>query len=175
MADAYGVLAEFDTPEALVAATRAAQDGGYAKLDAFTPFPVEGLAEALHFRERRLPLIALGGGIAGGVGGYGMQVWANLAYPLDIGGRPLMPPQAFGLIAFELTVLGAVLSMIGALFWLCGLPKLHHPLFGVERFEHATADGFFLLVPLAGTANDRAAAERLLLAHDPRSIVEVRP
>ena len=99
--------------------------------------------------------------------GYGMQVVAGMHYPLDIGGRPAMPPQALGLITFELTVLGAVGGMILALFLLCRLPRLNHPLFAAEPFERATVNGFFLLVPVRGTDNDRAAAR------DPRSIVEV--
>lgn len=171
----YGILAEFDAPEPLVAAVRAARAAGFEAVDAFTPFPVDGLAEATGFTERRIPKIALIGGIAGAAIGYGMQVATNLAYPIDIGGRPLLPPQAFGLITFELTVLGAVVSMIVALFVLCRLPRLHHPLFEVERFERATVDGFFLLLPLRDTVNDRDSARDFLLGQDPRSIVEVEP
>ena len=168
-----GVLVEFDAPEPLVTAAAAVLSAGLSGADAFTPFPVEGLAETLGFGEQRIPLIALSGGVGGATLGYAMQAATNLDYRIDIGGRPLMPPQAFALISFELMVLGAVVSMIVALFLLCRLPRLHHPLFDIERFEHATTDGFFLFVPLRGTANDRATAERLLLDHDPRSIVEV--
>jgi hypothetical protein len=166
-----GLLAEFDTPEALVEAAGAAREAGFADIDAFTPFPVEGLAPAIGFAERKIPIIALLGGIGGAVLGYGMQVVANLHYTLDIGGRPLNPPLAYGLITFELTVLFAVGAMILGLFLLCRLPKLHHPLFDIERFEHATVDGFFLFVPTAHA--DRDKVERLLLGRDPRSIVEV--
>lgn len=168
----WGVLAEFDTAEALVEAARTAHAAGFADVDAFTPFPVEGLAEAIGFAERKIPIIGLIGGIVGGVLGYGMQVVANLHYTLDIGGRPLTPALSFGMIAFELTVLGAVLAMIFGLFLLCRLPKLHHPLFDIERFEHATVDGFFLFV---STPNDDCeSVETLLLGKKPRSIVEVR-
>ena len=169
----YGLLVEFDAPEALLTAAAAAREAGLGGLDAFTPFPVDGLAEALGFTERHIPWIALCGGIGGAALGYVMQVAANLHYPLDIGGRPLLPPQAFALITFELTVLGAVVAMIAGLFLLCRLPRLNHPLFAVERFERATVDGFFLLVPVRDTANDRDAALTMLLAHEPRSVVDV--
>lgn len=169
----YGVLVEFDAPEQLVEAASAVRQEGFERVDAFTPFPVEGLAEALGFRERKIPLTAMIGGIGGAAAGYGMQVATNLDYPIDIGGRPLLPPQAFGLITFELLVLGAVLAMIFVLFLLCRLPRLNHPLFAVERFEHATVDGFFLFVPIRDTVNERVRAEALLLAREPRSIVEV--
>lgn len=173
-ASPFGVLVEFDTPEQLLAAAKAARDKGLDQLDAFTPFAVEGLADALGQHDRRIAWIGLIGGLAGAGGGYAMQVAANLDYPIGIGGRPLLPPQTFALITFELLVLGAVLAMVLGLFVLCRLPRLNHPLFDVERFERATVDGFFLFVPLRGTANDRRAAQDLLLARDPRSIVEVQ-
>lgn len=159
-----GLLGEFGTPEALVAAARGAREAGVKGLDAYTPFPVDEVADALGFHEKRIPRLGLIGGIVGLVAAYAMQIAVNLDYPLDIGGRPLIPLQAFALIGFELTVLFSVSFMIFGLFVTSGLPRYHHPLFYVDRFERATRDGFFLFVPTdqEDALNDaRALLERL--------------
>jgi hypothetical protein len=104
----YGVLAEFDTPDELLAATRGARQAGYRQMDAYTPFPVEGLAEALGFQRTGLPFLVLLGGIVGGIGGYLMQYWiAAIDYPLNVGGRPLHSWPSFIPVTFELTILVA--------------------------------------------------------------------
>lgn len=142
----YGVMAEFMSAEALKEAVRQARERGYRHLDAFTPFPVEGLAEEIGFADRRVPLATLAGGIFGAALGYGMQVYTNLNYPLNVGGRPIVAPTAFMLIAFELLVLFAVLFGISAMLILNRLPRLHHPLFGADRFDTASLDRFFLVI-----------------------------
>jgi len=144
--EAYGLLAEFDRPERLIESVRLARAAGFRQIDAFSPFLVEGLAEALDFRDERVPWLTLLGGVLGAAIGYGMQVYTNLDYPIDVGGRPLIAPQAFMLITFELMVLGAVLFSIGGMLVLNHLPRLHHPLFGVDAFHLATSDKFFLVV-----------------------------
>lgn len=144
-----GLLGEFGSPERLVEATRAAQEAGLHGLDAYTPFPVDELNAVLALRDRRIPWLGVFGAIAGGAGAYAMQIAANLDYRLDIGGRPLLALQAFALIGFELLVLGSVFFMVGGFFVLNRLPRYHHPLFWVDRFERATRDGFFLFVPTA--------------------------
>src|SRR4051812_234536 len=104
--EVYGVMAEFLSPEAVVAAARAAYDYGYRHMDAYSPIPVEGLAEAIGFRRNRIPLLVLIGGIVGGVGGYFMQWYsATIHYPIDVGGRPYHSWPAFIPITFELTIL----------------------------------------------------------------------
>jgi len=142
----YGVMAEFKSPEDLTQAVRQARECGYRHLDAFTPFPVEGLAEEIGFADRRVPLATLTGGIFGAALGYGMQVYTNLDYSLNVGGRPIVAPTAFMLITFELLVLFAVLFGIGTMFILNRLPRLHHPLFGADRFDTASLDRFFLVI-----------------------------
>ena len=105
----YGVMAEFDSPSALVNAARAAREMGYRKLDAYTPFPIEELADALHLHKNKLPLLVLIGGIIGGTVGYMLQYFvAVIYYPLNIGGRPLHSWPSFIIITFEMTILFAV-------------------------------------------------------------------
>lgn len=141
-----GLLGEFGTPERLVAAVRAAHEAGARGIDAYTPFPVDELNDALAIRDRRVPRLGLIGGLFGLVAAYAMQIATNLDYPLDIGGRPLIPLQAFALIGFELTVLFSVGFMVVGFFILNRLPRYHQPLFWVKRFERVTRDGFFMFV-----------------------------
>lgn len=147
-----GLLGDFGTPERLVAAARAVRDDGARDIRAFTPFPVDELNAVLGLHDRRIPWLGVAGGIFGAAGAYAMQIAVNLDYPLDIGGRPVVALQAFALIGFELLVLFAVLFMVGGFLLFNRLPRYHHPLFWVERFERATRDGFFLFVPTADAA-----------------------
>jgi hypothetical protein len=151
-----GLLGEFGSPERLVEAARGAREAGLEGLDAFTPFPVDELNEVLALRDNRIPWLGVIGAVCGAGSAYAMQIATNLNYRLDIGGRPLLALQAFALIAFELTVLFSVLFMVAGFFIFNRLPRYHHPLFWVKRFERVTRDGFFLFVP---TADDGALGE----------------
>lgn len=143
----YGLLAEFAEPETLVDAARQTRAMGYRRFDAYSPMPVEGLAEAIGFTRTRIPLVVLLGGIIGGLSGYGLQYWvATIAYPLNIGGRPLHSWPAFIPITFETTVLGAALFCVFGMLALNGLPRPHHPLFGSAAFARASRDRFFLCI-----------------------------
>ena len=143
----YGVLAEFDTPEQLLEAVKKVHEAGYRRIDAFAPFPVEGLYEAMGLKRNNVPLITLLGGLAGGIGGFGFQYWVNtLAYPMNIGGRPLNSWPAFIPVTIELTVLGASLCAVFGMLALNRLPHPHHPVFNVHRFKHASSDRFFLCI-----------------------------
>src|SRR5437868_6628290 len=143
----YGVMAEFARPDQLLAATRAAYEAGYRKMDAYTPYAVEGLADALGFTRTRVPLIVLIGGIVGGLTAYGMQWYsAVIDYPLNVGGRPLHSWPAFIPITFELTVLCAAIAGLIGMFWLNGLPSPYHPVFNVPGFKLATQTRFFLCI-----------------------------
>ena len=172
----YGVLAEFTTPDELLTATRRAYEAGYRQMDAYTPFPIEGLAAALGFQRTRLPLIVLLGGIVGGLGGYLMQYWiAAIDYPLNIGGRPFNSWPAFIPVTFELTILVAALAAVLGLLALNGLPMPYHPLFNVPRFELATRNGFFLCIEARDPHFDRDATRRFLESVKAREVYDVEP
>lgn len=143
----HGILAEFESADALIRAVTRVRAEGYRALDAHTPFPVEGLAEALGFRARALPFIILAGGILFG-GGCFLLLWYlnGINYPLNVGGRPLFAWPAFAVPSYELGILGAVLFALIGMLAQNRLPRLHHPLFGVPGFERVTVDAFFLLV-----------------------------
>jgi hypothetical protein len=142
----YGLLAEFDTPEALVAAARDAREAGYRDLDAFTPFPVYELFPVLRFHDRRVLWLGLIGGILGFTLALGMQLFTNFDYPINVGGRPLYALSAFMVVCFELTILFAALMPAVGMLALSGLPRLNHPVFAATKFYRASRDRFFLCV-----------------------------
>ena len=143
----YGLLAEFPQPENLLAAAEAAHDAGFRRMDAYTPFPVHGLSEAIGLRQTRLPMIVLIGGIVGACLGFGMQYWYEVYhYPMNIGGRPHNSWPSFIVITFEMTILCAALSCVLGMLALNGLPQPYHPLFNVPSFELASRSHFFLCI-----------------------------
>ncbi|HZP98256.1 MAG TPA: DUF3341 domain-containing protein [Reyranella sp.] len=172
--EVFGVLAEFDRAERLLEGARRARAAGYTRLDAYSPFPIEGLAEILEFSDRRVAWFTLIGGVVGAIVGFGMQAYANLAFPLDVGNRPLVATPAFMLITFELTVLFAVLSGIGAMLALNHLPRLHHPLFEIDEFRLASADKFFLVIFSNDAHFSRDRVAELLGSFDPIRVRLVR-
>jgi Protein of unknown function (DUF3341) len=170
----YGLLAEFDSAAGLVAAARRTRDEGYRHTDAYSPFPVEELAEALGVRPTRLPLVVLLGGLAGGLGGYFMQWYsAVFDYPLNVGGRPLHSWPAFIPVTFEMTILIAALAAVLGMLALNGLPMPYHPVFNVPRFALASRDRFFLLVEATDPKFDREATRRFLEGLAPREVSDV--
>jgi len=172
----YGLIAEFDNPEVLVAAARRAFAEGFRKMDAYSPFPVEGLAEALGFHRTRVPLIVLTGGILGCLGGFFLQYWlAVIDYPINVGGRPLNSWPSFIPVTFELTILIAALSAFFGVLALNGLPMPYHPVFNVERFELASRNRFFLLIEAADPRFDSAGTRRFLESIGSHGVYEVEP
>jgi hypothetical protein len=170
----YGLLAEFDTPHALVHAAHSAHQEGYRRMDGYSPFPIEELSEALNFRRTRMPLVMFIGGLLGCVGGFILQYYCMaLSYPLNIGGRPLNSWPAWIPITFELTVLVSALSGVFGLLGLCGLPRPHHPLFAVPGFARATRDRFFLCVEATDPKFDPQLTRQFLEGLKAREVVEV--
>jgi hypothetical protein len=170
----YGVMAEFDTPERLLEAARRARGEGYRRMDAYTPMPVEGLAEALDLGRSRVPLIVFLGGLAGCLGGFLLQYWiAVLDYPINVAGRPLNSWPSFIPVTFELTILLSALSAIGGLFALCRLPWLHHPVFSVPQFERASQDRFFLCIEARDPRFDPQTTRRFLEGLAPQGVMDV--
>ena len=170
----YGLMAEFDSPEDLLAAARCAHAQGYRHMDAYTPFPVKGLAEAIGFHRTRLPLIVLIGGIVGCVGGFLLQYYLSVIdYPLNVGGRPFNSWPSFIPVTFELTILVAALSAVLGMLALNGLPMPYHPVFNVPRFELATRNRFFLCIEATDPQFDRAGTKRFLESLTPQGVYEV--
>ncbi len=170
----YGLLAEFDNTDDLLVAAKKVHDAGYRRIDAFTPFPVEGLAETLGFRSGRLPLIVLIGGLIGCFGGFFLQVYPNVfGYPLNIGGRPYYSWPAFIPITFELTILCAALSTVFGMLALNGLPTPYHPVFNEPRFELATRNHFFLVVKARDPKFDLTKTKQFLTELKPQGVYEV--
>jgi len=168
------MLAEFETPDALLEAARKTQAAGYNCLDAFTPMPVEGLAEAVGFHRTSLPLVVLIGGILGGAAGFFMCWYANvISFPLNIGGKPLNSWPMWIPITFELTILGAALSCVFGMLAMDGLPAPYHPVFNVARFALASRDRFFLLVKARDRQFDPVKTKEFLQSLHPREVSDV--
>jgi hypothetical protein len=170
----YGFMAEFADPNALVAAARKAHEEGYRKLDAYSPYPIEALSEAIGFYKNRLPLLVLIGGIVGLVGGYALCYWISVIdYPINVGGRPFHSWPAFIPVTFETTVLVAALTAVLGMLALNGLPEPYHPVFNVSRFALASRDRFFLCIESQDPKFDRDKTWSFLISLEPRTVEEV--
>ncbi len=170
----YGLLAEFDSPTAIVVAARRAYAAGYRRMDAYTPFPIEELTEAIGFHHTRLPAIVLGGGIAGCLGGYALQYWSSvIEYPLIVGGKPFHSWPSFIPVTFETTVLVAALSAVLGMLALNGLPMPYHPVFNVPEFALASNNRFFLCLEAEDDQFDPQASRKFLESTGASGVWEV--
>ncbi len=170
----YGLMAEFDEPEQLLGAARKAYADGYRRMDAYTPFPIEGLAEAIGFHRNMVALIVLIGGIVGCLTGFFLQYYvAVINYPINVGGRPLNSWPAFIPITFELTVLFGALSAVLGMLALNGLPMPYHPVFNVPKFELASRNRFFLCIESEDPRFDREKTSGFLRGLKAGSVSEV--
>jgi hypothetical protein len=170
----YGLMAEFETPGELVAAARCVREAGFRKFDAFSPYPIHELDEAMDLHDNRVSLYTLIGGILGGVGGFGLASWVEaVALPLNIGGRPLISVPMFIPITFECTILIGGLTAAISMIMLNGLPLPYHPVFNVERFVNASRSKFFLCIESDDPKFDHEKTVSFLESLNPEEIAEV--
>jgi hypothetical protein len=173
-ASVYGLMAEFEHPNQLVAAAHRAREAGYRRMDAYSPLPIEELHDAIGFHDKTLPLIVLSGGVVGCLAGYLLQFWVStMAYPLNIGGKPLNSWPAFIPVTFECTILGAALAAVLGMLALNGLPMPYHPVFNVARFALASRNRFFLCIEARDRKFDLAETRRFLEMLEPREVTVV--
>ncbi len=167
----HGVIAEFEHEADILAAAEAAYAAGYRKMDAYSPHPVDGLAEAMGFTKNRVPLIVLLGGLSGGATGFMMQWFSAVVhYPIDVGGRPLNSWPAFVPITFELTILFSAFASILGMLILNGLPKPYHPVFNAANFDSASSDRFFLCIESSDPMFETEGVKGFLEGFEPKSL-----
>ena len=172
----YGLLAEFHDPKSLVQAARAVHAAGYRKVDAYTPYPMEEVLDALHLHKTHVPKLVLAGGLFGMAAGWGLQYWSSvIEYPMNIGGRPFNAWPAFIIPTFETTVLFAALAAVFGTLALCGFPQPYHPVFNVPGFELASRDRFFICIETADPKFDLEATRRMLQGLGAVAVSEVEP
>jgi hypothetical protein len=172
----HGLMAEFDSAAGIVRAAEAVHRAGYRKVDAYTPYPMEEVLDALHLHRTHVPKIVLAGGIFGLLAGFGLQYYCSvIAYPMNIGGRPIAAWPAWVVPAFETTVLFSALAAVFGTLALCGFPQPYHPVFNVPGFALASRDRFFLCIEAADPKFDLDATRELLRGLGPSSVAEVQP
>ncbi len=171
----FGIIAEFRDPEPLLEAARKAYRAGYRHMDAYSPYPVEGLADAIGFRKNGVAPLVFVGGVLGTLTGFGMQYFASVIhYPYDIGGKPFFSWPSFIPVTFELMVLLAAFACFGGMLALNGLPRPHHPVFNAVRFERASNDRFFLCIESADANFNAEHTRAFLEALGPVEVSEVK-
>src|SRR3954453_3515892 len=174
IAPLYGLMAEFESSTDILVAAKKAYAAGYRKMDAYSPQPVHGLAEAIGFEKNQVALVCLVGGLLGLATAYALQYWINLiAYPLNIGGRPFHSWPSFIIVTFELTILFGGLAAALGMLAMNGLPMPYHPVFNVPTFAFAPRDRFFLGIDSIDPKFDMSVPRRFLEELQPHSISEV--
>jgi hypothetical protein len=170
----YGLMAEFETPSQLVAAAHAVHAAGYKKVEAYSPYPIEEVSEALDHHKSKMPLLVLGGGLFGMAAGFGLAYWSSvIEYPMNIAGKPFNSWPAFIVPTFETTILFAALTAVFGMLALNGLPMPYHPVFNVPAFARASRDRYFLCIEAEDAKYDTADTRRFLETLRPVEVTEV--
>ena len=170
----HGMMAEFDSAEALVEAAKAARAEGYHKMDAYSPIPVEELHDVLHIHDNRVSLACLIGGVVGACTGFGLLTWTSaFDYAHNVGGRPPISIPMFIPITFECTILFAGLTTAIAMILMNGFPSPYHPVFNVARFTMASKNRFFLCIEAQDEHFDREKTKAFLETLGPEEVSEV--
>jgi hypothetical protein len=170
----HGVMAEYESGQALVEAARKTMARGYKRVEAYTPVPIEELNDIIHQRRTILPKLVLGGGLTGMATGFGLQYWASvIEYPMNVGGRPTASWTAFIVPSYELTILFSALTAAIGMIVLSGLPAPYHPVFNVDRFSMASSDKFFLVIERGDPKFDRQAASEFLRSTGAKGVYDV--
>jgi hypothetical protein len=170
----HGLMAEFDSAQALLDAATAARKAGYTRVDAYSPFPIHGLAEAIGFRERLIPKFVFVAGATGGTLAFSFQYWVSaIDYPLNIGGRPYFSWVSFIPVSFELTILFAAFTAVISMLALNGLPQPYHPVFNNPAFARASQDRFFFVIEATDPRFDLDETRAFLNGLKPREVVAV--
>jgi hypothetical protein len=170
----YGLMAEFDDVNDAIVAAQKSYAAGYRKMDAYAPFPVEELSEAVGFHRNGVALVCLVGGLLGGTAAFVLQWWINnVSYPINIAGRPLNSWPSFIIVTFEMTILFSGLSAVFGMLALNGLPMPYHPVFNVPQFDAASKDKFFLVIFSSDKKYDAVSTRQFLEGLHPVSVAEV--
>ncbi|MFN3728897.1 MAG: DUF3341 domain-containing protein [Fimbriimonadaceae bacterium] len=170
----YGTLAEFPSPSHLIEAASRVKEEGYTEIDAFTPYPLHGLFDVLDHHDSRVGKIVLGGGFAGLLAGLSLESWVSMvAYPMNVGGKPMFSWPAFIPVAYECTILFAAFGAVIGMLALNGLPRPHHPVFSARNFERASQDAFFLCIEAKDPMYDSQRVRELFESLGARSVSEV--
>src|SRR5687768_4119597 len=170
----YGVMAEFNSAQAIVDAARLTVAEGFSKVEAYTPVPIEELNDIIHKKRTRLSRVSLLGGLVGMATGFALQYWASvIEYPMNVGGRPMASWTAFVIPSYELTILFCALTAAIGMALLSGLPRPYHPVFNVERFSLASSDKFFLVIESTDAKFDRQAASEFLRGTGAKGVYDV--
>lgn len=170
----YGLLAEFDTVDSVITAAHRVHAAGYRKIDAYSPFPLEELSEAIGFEKNGVALVCLVGGLLGCTAAYVLQWWINtISYPVNVGGRPFHSWPSFIIVTFEMTILFSGLSAVFGMLALNGLPMPYHPVFNVPQFDAASKDRFFIIIFSTDRNYDPVGTRQFLESLSPLSVAEV--
>ena len=170
----HGIMAEFDTATELVDAARLVRDAGYTKTDAFSPFPLHEIDEALGIKRSILPYLIFAGAITGLLSGLGLEYFVHvIEWPIIVGGRPAFSLPSFVPPAYELTILFAAFVAVFGMLFLNGLPSPYHPVFNVPRFALATREKFFLIIESADPLYNYEETRSFMSSLDAQEVFDV--